>query len=335
MGVRTLYITEANTTLSKNGGRLVITSNSTKTVSVPIKEVEKVVLCEKSMVSKEIIYQMIRHEIPVIFLDWKRDCLSMLQNISKDVDLIIRQVELYKDPTYRLKMAKSIVETKIKNMRGLLRRIGRSFEDLKNEEVILKLKRAENKLERCSNVNEILGIEGAVASIYFSFYGQSFRDSRFKFRRRTKRPAEDVVNALLNFGYFLLLSEICIYLLASGLNCGIGFLHGVRDSRPSLALDVLEVFRQPLIDKLVLKLINKKILSIEDFEKDSRWGWRLKKEGLRLFLEQFENMMTNKIWLQSSQNESITPRIFIQRNVNSLKKAIIEKSIWEPELIKL
>lgn len=335
MEMKTLFIIDSNTALSKNGERIILRSNSNKAVSIPIRQVEKVVLYEKAMVSKDIIYQIIRHEVPMIFLDWKRDCLSILQNPSKDVDLLIRQVECHKDSSFRLNIAKSIVRSKIKNMRALLRRIGRNSEEFQVEEAISKISRAEDKLNQSESIDEIFGIEGVAASFYFSIYGKSFKDNNFKFERRSKRPAKDPTNALLNFGYHLLLSEICVHVAASGLNSGIGFLHSIKSSRPSLALDVLEIFRQPLIDRLVLKLVNKRILSLEDFEEKSDWGWGLTKKGMKLFLEHYENMMTSRIWLQNQENEATTPRLLIQKEISSLRRIIIFKNLWKPELIKL
>jgi CRISPR/Cas system-associated endonuclease Cas1 len=121
-------------------------------------------------------------------------------------------------------------------------------------------------------VDTLRGFEGQGAALYFGQFGKLIRNAEFQFTTRSRRPPKDAVNALLSFGYAVLgsLAESDIY--RCGLDPMLGFLHQPAYGRPSLMLDLLEEFR-PLIDTLVLRVINRRQLSAKDF--DQRTGQSL------------------------------------------------------------
>jgi CRISPR-associated protein Cas1 len=111
-----------------------------------------------------------------------------------------------------------------------------------------------------------LGIEGLGARIYFSQFAELLRDPMgFDAAGRNRRPALDPVNALLSFLYSLLLKDALRVLLAVGLDPFRGVYHHVRPGRPSLALDLMEEFRPIVADSVVLRLVNNRIVSADDF----------------------------------------------------------------------
>src|SRR5690606_7672946 len=106
------------------------------------------------------------------------------------------------------------------------------------------------KLEHAGSVDEVLGLEGNLASLYFGSFSALLRprdfDAEWAFEERNRRPPRDPVNALLSFGYALLAKECTVALLAEGLDPWWGLFHQPRHGRPALALDLMEEFR-PLI----------------------------------------------------------------------------------------
>ena len=127
-------------------------------------------------------------------------------------------------------------------------------------------------LQKCKNVRDIdglRGIEGECASVYFSIFDHMILQQKkeFYFSTRSKRPPLDNVNALLSFSYSLCTSMCASALEAVGLDPYVGFMHTDRPGRRSLALDLVEEFRAWFCDRFVLMLINKRIISADDFEK--------------------------------------------------------------------
>ena len=125
-----------------------------------------------------------------------------------------------------------------------------------------------NVLENVKEINEILGIEGSFAKVYFKKYFSLF-DKRLVKGYRSKRPPEDVVNAMMSFLYTIVYYEITNIIIKNGLDAQIGYLHEPFRSHNALSSDILELFRSD-IDKFVYKLFKEKILSKSDFDTSFR-----------------------------------------------------------------
>jgi CRISPR-associated protein Cas1 len=138
--------------------------------------------------------------------------------------------------------------------------------------------------------DELRGIEGAASRAYFETLRALNAD--LELGPRARRPARDPVNALLNLGYTFITNELAGLLEACGLDATLGFYHEDDPGRPSLACDWVEEFRHPCIDRLVLTLLNKRMIGATDFEPlDERRGLRLRPDGLRTFIAAYEQVL--------------------------------------------
>jgi len=138
-----------------------------------------------------------------------------------------------------------------------------------------------------------MGLEGAAAKAYFRGFGMLVK-KEFTFERRTRRPPKDPVNALLSLGYTLLFNEMLSAVESLGFDPYLGFLHEVEYGRPSLAVDMVEEFRF-LIEGLTLTLINKEILSRDDFIEQDNGGFYLHEKGREEFYRQYEKKITTEV----------------------------------------
>ncbi|MBD3256547.1 MAG: CRISPR-associated endonuclease Cas1 [Candidatus Lokiarchaeota archaeon] len=168
---------------------------------------------------------------------------------------------------------------KYRILKAASKKIGKIVESL------LKFSKHSMGGKRISDIRmNLMGIEGSVAALYFQQYGNLF-SGRFKTLHRTRRPPRDPINSLLSLGYTVLQGHITTAVAAAGLELYGGFLHSDRSGKPSLALDLLEEFRQPVIDRLVARLVLKNQISIEDFT-NSLHGFRLNDDKRSLFYEE-------------------------------------------------
>ena len=113
--------------------------------------------------------------------------------------------------------------------------------------------------------SDIFGIEGIASHEYWLAF-RHLIDDEYSFLKRSGRGAPDPVNAMLNYSYAILASEVLKSLHTSGLDPYAGFLHSDRYARKSLVFDLMEEFRQQIVDKSVLKLVNKNQIQKDDFE---------------------------------------------------------------------
>ena len=129
-------------------------------------------------------------------------------------------------------------------------------------------------------------MEGAGAAAYFSVFGRTLR-APWSFASRTRRPSRDPVNALLSFGYTMLLSNVVGAICIVGLDLCVGFLHPEYRGRPALALDLMEEFRSPVVDRLVVGMLNQRLLSPEQFKDLEDGGVLMDRTARKVFLRHF------------------------------------------------
>ncbi len=198
------------------------------------------------------------------------------------------------DARFCLSLARTIVAGKIRNQRVLAQRLNRQRADIDVHPLLDVLETAIQSAGEAQTLGSLLGIEGQAARRYFSVYRQAF-DPGWAFQKRIRRPPKDPVNALLSLGYTFLSQALMASLEMVGLDPYLGFFHAEKYGRPALALDLVEEFR-PLIDSLVLTLINRRTLQNDDFEVASDGnGIYLTLNGLNVFLKKFSHKLETPI----------------------------------------
>lgn len=161
-----------------------------------------------------------------------------------------------------LAIARNIVAGKLQNARTTLLRSARDLKGTEGEEGLRGAAEVHadsiRRLPAARYMDELRGLEGDAARAYFAVFPSMIRngDEVFEFRGRSRRPPLDAINALLSFLYGVLRNDCVSALESVGLDPQIGFLHALRSGRPALALDLMEELRAPLVDRLVLTLIN-------------------------------------------------------------------------------
>ncbi|MCI9101485.1 MAG: CRISPR-associated endonuclease Cas1 [Lachnospiraceae bacterium] len=173
--------------------------------------------------------------------------------------------------------------------------------------------------------NEVLGVEGICSNIYFGAFGNMLKCD-FQFHGRNRRPPKDPVNVMISLAYTFLTKEMCGALDAESFEPYLGFLHGIRYGRKSLALDMIEEFRQPMIDRLVLLLFNKHMIGKYDFEFPDEGGVVLNEDGFRKFCTEYEKWMNGKN--SASGEKSFRNRM--REQVAQLKRAICKGEEYKP-----
>ena len=184
--------------------------------------------------------------------------------VHKNVELRIAQFRAAQDPAASLRIARRIVDAKIRNQRTLLRRnhSGRP------ETALRDMARLAASSCRAPALDTLLGTEGAAARAYFGEFAQMLKTGEgtaFDFGSRSRRPPRDPVNAMLSFVYALLVKDLHVQALAVGLDPMLGFYHQPRYGRPALALDLAEEFRPIVADSVVVSAINNGEVRPSDF----------------------------------------------------------------------
>lgn len=294
--LNTLYVTSPDRYLSLDGENIVINADGETVGRVPLHNLESVITFGQSGASPALMGKCAEMGIDICFMDRNGRFLCRTQGkVSGNVLLRRRQYRIADDKELSLGIARNIIAGKIFNSKWVLERTLRDHEMRidaeKFKEKSTFLFNAVKNCTCCASDDELRGIEGEAASVYFSAFDDMILQQKedFVFDTRNRRPPTDNVNAMLSFAYTLATGMCTSALEAVGLDPFVGFLHTDRPGRCSLALDIVEEFRAALCDRFVLMLINKKMVSAKDFEKRENGSVLMTDEGRRTFLTAWQN----------------------------------------------
>jgi CRISPR-associated protein Cas1 len=206
-------------------------------------------------------------------------------------DLLVKQVDHYKDPEKRIKIAKEILKAASYNIHRNLRYYkerGRKIGDILEEVDYFR-----QRMDRCLDVQELMGIEGNLRRVYYSAWNDIV-NQEINFEKRVKRPPDNMINTLISFVNTLIYTTVLTELYKTQLNPTISFLHETGTRRFSLSLDIAEIFKPLIGDRLIFSLLNKNEISEKDFEKESNFYY-LKDKGRLKILKVYDEKLNATI----------------------------------------
>ena len=308
MGV--LYLMSEGSSARKVGPRIVVEKNSEVVGRLPVRTLDGVVVSKNSQVTTQAIFELLEQKIPVFYIDDFGKIIGSLCNEKQSAARLLKQIEIFRDADKQIILSREIIAEKILNQCNLLKRYGKSVDSPKIEQAVKKLSRTAENVKTLSTVEEIRGAEGIASKNYFGVFPELFDKTRWKWKGRTQHPAKDSVNALLNYGYAFLEREVRISAAVFNLDARIGFFHSNDGRKDSLIFDLLEFFRQPVIDRFVLNLLNRKMIQPENFQTDSE-SCKLNFEGRNIFCTRYEEYMAKayKEYGDKNSREIINDRI--------------------------
>ena len=309
----------------KYGKRLRIEKDGKSLMDAPVLKLSNVNVIGNVQVTTQALHFMMQEGIDVSYLSRSGTYIGhMTADSSKNIFLRLAQYQCYQSVARRLEIAKCIVENKVNNQMALIQKFRWKAEEYNRKKDLNEIKKMLATLKGKETSNEIMGVEGVCSAIYFRAYGHMFR-CKTAFPGRNRRPPKDPINVILSLTYTFLTKEIASALEAESFETYLGFLHGIRYGRKSLALDLVEEFRQPAADRLVLRLFNKQMISEYDFDIDGDII-RLREEGFKKFCVEYEKWMTQSV-------SGMDPRSFrdiLKEQTSQLKRAIREQTIYTP-----
>lgn len=289
----TLYVIEPGARLEKNYQRLLIVKDDETLMRVPIRRVTQIVLVGRVGVTTPALHALLRAQVPILIVNRSGKLQGrLLPPTGGNLPLRQEQYRRNDDAPFCLELTRAIVAAKIHNQRVLALRLARRHDHIAPGRLDA-LKTAIQQTQTAADIAALRGIEGMAARRYFAVYRQAFtQEWQFHTAKRTRRPPKDPANALLSLGYTFLTQNMMMALEAAGLDPYLGYFHAEKYNRPALALDLVEEFRAPIVDSLVLSLLNRKWLQEKDFERsDNNKGTFLTTHGFRIFLRHYSNKL--------------------------------------------
>lgn len=319
--MKSVYLTTSGTSVRRRGDRLEAWLRDKKVSDIRLTELERLIVIGSVQVTAPALILLLERGVDMVLISGQGRLRGSLASVhSKNVFLRMAQFQRWQDDAFRRDFGCQVLMAKLAAQDRLLARYQRNHPNALDATARARIQSCLGKLQQAQTVDELQGLEGTAAAAYFSQLDPMLQHIGFSGRK--KHPPPDPVNALLSLGYVLLTREIAALLETKGLDPAVGLVHGLRYGRQSLALDVVEPFRQPIIDRLTLRLFNRRQFTADDFEGSDK-GMRLGGDGLKEYLRHYEAQLDGV----SEGKDSPTWRRRLRLQVDAVRRMILEKTI--------
>jgi CRISPR-associated protein Cas1 len=329
--VQNLIVEEFGAFIGKHSERLIVTKGDERLAQAPLLHLESVLIAGNGVaISADAVRECAERGIPIHFVSGTGSAYASMYSAGLTGTILTRRAQLEAFRTPRgLMLALAMARGKIQNQANILKYMGKYRKETSPELFDLLRERAEGieqhaqELKRIQDApevksgeratiddwrSEIMGIEGRSAQMYWEAVGQVLPE-QCEWRGREGRGARDPVNSALNYGYGILYGQVERALVLAGLDPYAGFSHVDRPGKPSMTLDAIEEFRQPVVDRTVFGLVNKGV----KIERDER-GY-LTEETRKLLAEKVLNRLESA---EAYEKKSVPLRLIMQTQARHL-----------------
>lgn len=309
----TIYVKEQGAKVRRQGERLVVSKGGQVLDEFPIANVEQLTLMGNVQLTTQAVATLLEREIDVVYLSTYGTFRGRLMGTgSRQARLRQQQLRLLSDEDVNLALAIAIVDGKVHNQRIILQRQTRRTGSLAERgrglaavpadpqrfsRALRGMLQMQQAAQQADSVESVRGYEGKAAAYYFEAI-RTLLDPAWQFQKRDYYPPPDPFNALLSFGYSLLLKDVNAAVNQVGLDPYLGFFHEISYGRPSLVLDLMEEWRPLIVDAMALELINRGSIRPETFQwtGNVRRPVELGEAGVELALKAYGVRLEQKVY---------------------------------------
>lgn len=297
---------------------------------IPINAVSEIKVFGELDLNKSTLEFLTKNQIPIHFFNHYGYYIgSFYPRETVNSGLItLKQVEYYLDEEKRVFLAKSFVIGAVNNILKNLEYYKRRGKDL--GKVVETIEKEADKLKNVNTVPLVMQIEGEIRKIYYGSFNTILNSEEFLMDKRTKRPPENPINALISFGNSLLYTTILSEIYRTHLDPRIGYLHETNRRSFTLNLDISEVFKPVIVDRVIFNLVNKGQIKLKHFEEDVGFSY-LNEKGKKIFIKEFEEKLSTTIKYKNLGKVSY--RKIIRLECYKLYKHFLEEEVYIPFLV--
>lgn len=321
----TLHVMTQGARVGRKGDRLEITAPDELPTLHPVHEVGQVVLHGFSQITTQALGFCAQNEIGIHWITNGGRYLGSWSGGAGSVQRRIRQYRALTTPDFCLQLSKRLAEARVRSQLSVLLRASRDAEQNKSAaitESISTIRKLLSPMSRANSIHSLRGYEGSIGAQYFKVLPHLISDEagdEMKPDGRNRRPPRDRCNALLSFGYSLLMRDVMNAILIVGLDPSLGFYHQPRSQAHPLALDLMELFRVPLVDLPLIGSINRRQWDEEaDFQITGQQVW-LSDSGRKKLVGIYEHRKADQ-WKHPVIGYSLSYSRLLELEVRLLEK---------------
>lgn len=238
--------------------------------------------------------------------------------------MLLAQTAHYQDKKKRIIIARKFIEGAAFNMVKNLKYYNKRGRDM--VPVIALIEQYASRIQETTATDELMGLEGNIRMVYYDAFNLILND--FEMGNRTKQPPGNEVNALISFGNMMCYSQCLRAIHQTQLNPTISYLHTPGERRYSLSLDISEIFKPLLVDRVIFKVLNKKELQEKHFDKHLN-RCLLNQNGKKIFVQAFEERLNETIQ-HRTLNRSVSYKHLLKLECYKLSKHLLNMEEYKP-----
>lgn len=323
---KTIYIFSPGEIMRK-GNTLCLLRNDGAKKFLPVSEVSSLMIFGEVSFNKRLLEFLSSHEITLHLFNYYGYYVGSFYPRShyNSGFMILKQCEHYMDNSKRVALARKFIEGALKN---ILKNIN-YYQNRKGglDSTAEFVDNCLLKLNQIHTIEELMAIEGQVREQYYRSFNIIIDDYEYRYEGRERRPPKSRLNTLLSFGNSLLYVTVLGEIYKTHLDPRIGFLHATNYRKFSLNLDVAEMFKPIIVDRVIFTIINKKMLSPSCFMEELG-GVYLNEMGRKIFVEQYEDKL--KQIINYDKGIRATYQRIIRIELYKLEKHLIGEKEYEP-----
>ncbi|PKM50354.1 MAG: subtype I-B CRISPR-associated endonuclease Cas1 [Firmicutes bacterium HGW-Firmicutes-7] len=244
--------------------------------------------------------------------------------------MLLRQVEYYLDINKRKELAYKFIDGSVKNILNVLKYYSNREKAVQLQ--VDKIIELENKLNEELTIEQMMAVEGNIREVYYGAFDNILENDTFSFEVRTRRPPQNKINSLISFGNSLMYITVLSEIYKTHLDPRIGYLHSTNNRRFTLNLDVAEIFKPLLVDRVIFTLIAKKMIQAKHFDKKID-SILLNEEGRKIFIAQYEEKLQST-FLHKELERNVSYRRLIRMELYKLEKHFMGEKDYDPFISK-
>lgn len=314
-------------TLERHNNTLRLVTEDDEKKYLPVEKAEAVYLHGQIDYNTRLISFLNKKGVAVHVFGWNDHYAGsiMPKKGQQSGQTVVEQVRAYDDLESRMTIARAMVEGSIHNMRrNVMYYDGRSASF---EKEIEKLRGLSDEVDKAVDTEEVMGVEASARREYYSTFDDILRPE-FEFDKRKYNPPTNEVNSLISFGNSLVYANCVSAIRATALEPTISYLHEPGERRYSLALDIADLFKPLLTDRLIFRLVNRQQITKDDFEDDLN-ACLLDDSGRETFTKEFEEVLEETVE-HPQLKRKVSYQYLLRLEAYKLKKHLLTGEEYKP-----
>jgi CRISPR-associated protein Cas1 len=315
--------------LTRQEGTLRIDTLEGDTEHLPIESIDTLYLHGQIDFNTRALGLLNDHGVPMHVFGWKDyysgSYLPKRSHLSGNA--VVDQVTAYNDIDRRLSIVRDIVAASIHNMRANVRYYNDNRGDFEDELKRLSDLRERVQTETESSVDELRGVEATARKTYYQCFDTILREP-FELTKREYNPPSNEANALISFLNGMVYTTCVSAIRQTALDPTVGYLHEPGERRFTLSLDIADIFKPILADRVAFRVINRQQLTLGDFERELE-GCLLTEDGRMTVLKEFEKTLDETVQ-HPRLNRKVSYKTLVRTDIYSLKKHLLTGESYRP-----